>query len=79
MGTRDFAIEFVSCCTLIQLHLSRLSEELVLWSSQEFSFVDIADRFCTQRRASHCAPKAQATECFHNVAVYCCTKGLREL
>ena len=46
-GDRDFAIEFVSCCTLIQLHLSRLAEELVLWSSQEFSFVDIADRFCT--------------------------------
>jgi argininosuccinate lyase len=46
-GDRDFAIEFVSCCTLIQLHLSRLSEELVLWSTQEFSFVDIADAFCT--------------------------------
>jgi argininosuccinate lyase len=46
-GDRDFAIEFVGCCTLIQLHLSRLSEELVLWSSQEFSFVDIADKFCT--------------------------------
>lgn len=46
-GDRDFAIEFVSCCTLIQIHLSRLSEELVLWSTQEFSFVDIADRFCT--------------------------------
>jgi argininosuccinate lyase len=46
-GDRDFAIEFVSCCTMVQLHLSRLSEELVLWSSQEFSFVDIADRFCT--------------------------------
>ena len=46
-GDRDFAIEFVSSCTMVQLHLSRLSEELVLWSSQEFSFVDIADRFCT--------------------------------
>lgn len=46
-GDRDFAIEFTSCCTLIQLHLSRLSEELVLWSSQEFSFVQIADKFCT--------------------------------
>ncbi len=46
-GDRDFAIEFVGCCTLIQLHLSRMSEELVLWSSQEFSFVDIADKFCT--------------------------------
>lgn len=44
---RDFALEFVSCCTMIQLHLSRLSEELVLWSSQEFSFVDIDDKFCT--------------------------------
>ncbi len=44
---RDFAIECVSCCTMIQLHLSRLSEELVLWSSQEFSFVTIDDRFCT--------------------------------
>jgi len=46
-GDRDFAIEFVSCCTLIQLHLSRLSEELVLWSSSEFRFVEIADKFCT--------------------------------
>jgi argininosuccinate lyase len=46
-GDRDFAIEFTSCCAMIQLHLSRLSEELVLWSSQEFEFVDIADRFCT--------------------------------
>ena len=46
-GDRDFAIEFVSCCALMQTHLSRISEELVLWSSQEFSFVDIADTFCT--------------------------------
>lgn len=46
-GDRDFAIEFTSCCTIIQLHLSRISEELVLWSTQEFSFVDISDRFCT--------------------------------
>ncbi len=46
-GDRDFAIEFTSNCTMIQLHLSRLSEELVLWSSQEFDFVIIADKFCT--------------------------------
>jgi argininosuccinate lyase len=46
-GDRDFAIEFTSCCTMIQLHLSRLSEELVLWASQEFDFVNISDRFCT--------------------------------
>jgi argininosuccinate lyase len=46
-GDRDFAIEFTSDCTMIQLHLSRLSEELVLWSSQEFDFVNISDKFCT--------------------------------
>jgi len=46
-GDRDFAIEFTCDCAMIQLHLSRLSEELVLWSSQEFSFVDISDTFCT--------------------------------
>jgi len=46
-GDRDYAIEFVSACTMIQLHLSRLSEELVLWSSSEFNFVDISDKFCT--------------------------------
>ncbi len=46
-GDRDFAIEFTSCCMMIQLHLSRLSEELVLWSSQEFDFVSISDQFCT--------------------------------
>jgi len=46
-GDRDYAIEFTSNCTMIQLHLSRLSEELVLWSSQEFNFVNISDKFCT--------------------------------
>jgi len=46
-GDRDYAIEFSSTCTIIQLHLSRLSEELVLWSSQEFDFVNISDTFCT--------------------------------
>jgi len=46
-GDRDFAIEFVGCCAQIQLHLSRLCEELVLWAGSEFGFVTIADRFCT--------------------------------
>ncbi len=44
---RDFAIEFVSSLSLIQTHLSRISEEMVLWSSQEFNFVNISDKFCT--------------------------------
>ncbi len=46
-GDRDYAIEFLSTCTMIHLHLSRLSEELVLWSTQEFDFVRLPDRFCT--------------------------------
>lgn len=47
VGDRDFAVEFCADCTLIQLHLSRMSEELVLWASQEFSFIELADAFCT--------------------------------
>lgn len=46
-GDRDFAIEFVGCCAITQLHLSRLCEELVLWASSEFDFVSIVDTFCT--------------------------------
>ena len=46
-GDRDFALEFLFALNLIQLHLSRLAEELVLWSSKEFSFVGIGDRYCT--------------------------------
>jgi argininosuccinate lyase len=44
---RDFGMEFLFCLTTIQLHLSRMSEELVLWSSKEFEFVQIGDRYCT--------------------------------
>ncbi len=47
VSDRDFAIEFVSAATLVMVHLSRFAEELVLWSSQRFGFVTIADRFCT--------------------------------
>ncbi|MEA3547881.1 MAG: argininosuccinate lyase [Thermodesulfobacteriota bacterium] len=47
VADRDFAVEFVSTCTLIQIHLSRLSEELILWASEEFSFINLADSFCT--------------------------------
>ncbi len=46
-GDRDFALEFLFCLNLIQLHLSRLAEELVLWSSKEFDFIRIGDRYCT--------------------------------
>jgi argininosuccinate lyase len=47
VSDRDFAIEFLSAATLIMMHLSRMSEELILWMSPRFGFIDIADRFCT--------------------------------
>jgi argininosuccinate lyase len=47
VGDRDFAIEFEAAAALVMVHLSRFSEELVLWSSPRFGFVDLADRFCT--------------------------------
>lgn len=47
VSDRDFAIEFTSAATLCMIHFSRLSEELVLWMSQNFGFIDLADRFCT--------------------------------
>ena len=47
VSDRDFAIEFLAAASICQMHVSRLSEELVIWMSPRFGFVDIADRFCT--------------------------------
>jgi len=47
VSDRDFAIEFTASSALLMTHLSRFSEELILWSSPRFAFIDIADRFCT--------------------------------
>jgi argininosuccinate lyase len=47
VSDRDFAIEFTAAATLAMVHTSRLSEELILWMSQSFGFIDLADRFCT--------------------------------
>jgi len=47
VSDRDYVIEVLSGCAIIMMHLSRLSEELILWSSQEFQFVDLPDGFCT--------------------------------
>lgn len=47
VSDRDFAIEFTAAASLAMLHLSRLSEELILWMSPRVGFIDIADRFCT--------------------------------
>ena len=47
VSDRDFAIEFTAASSLVMTHLSRLSEELILWSSPQFGFIEIADRFTT--------------------------------
>jgi len=47
VSDRDFAVEIVSAASVLMMHLSRLGEELVLWSSQEFRFVELPDGFCT--------------------------------
>jgi len=47
VSDRDFAIEFAAAGSLIMMHLSRFSEELILWSSAQFDFIEIPDAFCT--------------------------------
>ena len=47
VSDRDFVLEFLSCCAIMAMHLSRLSEEMILWSSREFGFVEMDDAFST--------------------------------
>ncbi|MDD4765406.1 MAG: argininosuccinate lyase [Atribacterota bacterium] len=47
VSDRDFIIEFLSDASMAMLHLSRFSEEIILWSSQEFDFIELDDSFCT--------------------------------
>jgi len=47
VSDRDFAIEFIGCCAVCMMHLSRSCEELILWSSKEFSFIEIDDSYAT--------------------------------
>jgi argininosuccinate lyase len=47
VGDRDFILEFLAASAILFVHLSRLAEELVLWSSQEFGFVELPDGYCT--------------------------------
>ncbi|MBI1987903.1 MAG: argininosuccinate lyase [Nitrospinae bacterium] len=47
VGDRDFALEFLAASAILMMHLSRLCEEWILWSSAEFNFLEIADAFCT--------------------------------
>lgn len=47
VSDRDFAIEFTSIASIVMMHLSRFSEELILWSSAQFNFIELSDAFCT--------------------------------
>lgn len=47
VSDRDFAIEFASFASITMMHVSRLAEEIVLWMSQNFGFINLADRYCT--------------------------------
>ncbi|MBT7886355.1 MAG: argininosuccinate lyase, partial [Gammaproteobacteria bacterium] len=47
VSDRDFAIEFTSAASLLMMHLSRWSEEMILWASPQFGFIELPDRFCT--------------------------------
>jgi len=44
---RDFAVEFLNACNITMLHLSRLAEDLIIWASEEFGYVDLPDKLCT--------------------------------
>ena len=47
VSDRDFVLEFVAAAAILFVHLSRMAEELILWSSQEFGFIQLPDRYCT--------------------------------
>ncbi|OGQ51630.1 MAG: argininosuccinate lyase, partial [Deltaproteobacteria bacterium RIFCSPLOWO2_02_FULL_53_8] len=47
VSDRDFTVEFISACSIMMMHVSRLSEELILWASQEFRFIELSDAFST--------------------------------
>jgi argininosuccinate lyase len=47
VSDRDFALEFLAAASILMMHLSRFSEELVLWSTSEFKFIELSDAFCT--------------------------------
>jgi argininosuccinate lyase len=47
VSDRDFAVEFLSACSILMMHMSRLSEDIILWVSPGFSFIELDERFCT--------------------------------
>jgi argininosuccinate lyase len=57
VSDRDFAMEFLAAASICMVHLSRLSEEFVLWSTSEFGFITLSDAFC--HRQQHHAPEKE--------------------
>ena len=47
VSDRDFVLEFLSCAALLMMHVSRMAEEIVLWASEEFGFIELSDAFAT--------------------------------
>ena len=47
VSDRDFAVEFLSCTCLLEVHLSRMNEEIIIWSSNQFHYIELPDEFCT--------------------------------
>ncbi len=85
VSDRDYLLEFLAACNILGVHMSRVSEELILWSSQEFNFIRLADPFCTgssimpQKRNPDCAEliRAKAGSLMgHLVAMLSILKGL---
>ncbi len=85
VSDRDFVLEFLASCSILMVHLSRLAEELILWSTREFGFIEIADPFATgssmmpQKRNPDVAEliRAKAGRVFgHLMALLTVMKGL---
>ncbi len=85
VSDRDFVLEFLSACSILMTHLSRLAEELILWSTQEFGFIEISEPFTTgssmmpQKRNPDVAEliRAKAGRVFgHLIALFTVLKGL---
>lgn len=60
ISDRDFCIEFAFCLSLIATHISRISEDWIIWASQEFGFIDVDDSFCT---GSSMMPQKKNPDC----------------
>ena len=74
VSDRDFCLEYAAALSIISMHLSRFSEEWIIWSSQEFDFLDIDDSYCT---GSSIMPQKKTRTCLSlsegNAAVYMAT------